>query len=130
MNSVNITGRITKELELTYLNSGTAVCKFSIALSEKYNDVEKSHFFNCTAFGKQAEFIVNWCKKGGRVEITGKLQQNTWETKEGQKRSAVEIIVREVTPIDWKDKDSQSVQNSTPNVDIENNPFSDDDLPF
>ena len=128
MNSVNLTARIVSELELTQAGS-TELCKFSVAINEKYNGEEKSHFFDVVSFGKQAQFIVNYCKKGGRIEITGKLQQQRWETQEGQKRSKVEIIVREINPIDWKDQDS-SPSTNTVETEIEDNPFSTDQIPF
>jgi single-strand DNA-binding protein len=128
MNNVDLIARITSDLELQTTTNGTSLCKFSVAYNEKYNGQEHAHFFNCTAFGKSAEFVVNYCKKGGRVGVFGKLVQNRWETKEGQKRSSVEIMVREVSPIDWKD--SENVQERPVTNQPENNPFSDKDIPF
>ena len=127
MNNVNIIGRITSELTNIPLSTGTSCTKFSIAFNEKISNVEKTYFFNLVSFGKTAEFIAGYCKKGGRVGIEGKLQQDRWETKEGQKRQSVEILVQKCSPIDWREKDS--IDNSTVNT-PENNPFSEDDIPF
>ena len=126
MNSVNLIGRITKELDSKITKSGTTVCNFSIACNEKYNNEEKTHFFNCVSFGKTAEFIDQYCKKGGRIAINGKLAQRRWETQDGQKRSTLEIVIFKVVPIDWKEGNKEKPLENQP----EENPFSDDSIPF
>jgi len=131
MNNVNIIGRITSELTNIPLSTGTSCTKFSIAFNEKISNVEKTYFFNLVSFGKTAEFIANYCKKGGRVGIEGKLQQNTWETKEGQKRQSVEILVQKCSPIDWREKESIDNPIDNPIVNTpEDSPFSADDILF
>ena len=130
MNKVFIIGRITSDLATTQTQTGLSICKFSVAYNEKFNNVEKAHFFNCTAFKQTADFIVARCKKGGRIAIDGKLIQNTWENKEGQKRSSVEINVFSVKPIDWADQQTEVQSQQKTQNEPQENPFSDDDIPF
>jgi single-strand DNA-binding protein len=101
INSVNIVGRLTRDAELRYTNSGTAVANFAIAtnVSRKNGDtwVEEGHFFDCVFFGKLAESVNQYLTKGRQVAITGRLSQNRWEDQTtGAKRSKVEIIVNQL----------------------------------
>lgn len=95
MNTVNLIGRVTRDTELKYTNSGLAVGSVSIAvnLSEKHGDKweDVASFFEVKAFGKQIEAIARYMTKGQQVGITGKLKQERWE-KDGQKQSRVVII--------------------------------------
>jgi len=95
MNTVNLIGRVTRDTELKYTNSGLAVGSVSIAvnLSEKHGDKWEyvASFFEVKAFGKQIEAIARYLTKGQQVGITGKLKQERWE-KDGQKQSRVVII--------------------------------------
>ena len=96
MNDTNIViaiGRFTRDPELKYTQTGTALTSFSIAVNEKYKETEKVNYFDCVSFGKTAEIICQYCKKGARVAIDGKLSQERWETNEGDKRSKVVIKV-------------------------------------
>ncbi len=104
-NKVFLKGRLTKEMELKYLPSGTAVCDFDIAVNEKYGEREDVFFFNVTAFGKVAENTSEYCGKGSPVFLEGRLRQETWETKEGQKRSKVKILAEKVIFLDNKKGD-------------------------
>jgi len=96
-NSVVIIGRLTRDMELKYLNSGTAVGRFSIAVNRlggqgKDNDVS---FFDVVLWGKQAESLNPYLKKGTRVAVSGELRQSRWE-QDGQSRSKVEINAQRV----------------------------------
>ena len=79
INLVVLTGRLTKDPELKYSAGGTAYCRFTIAVNRAF-DKEKSDFISCTAFGKTAELIAEYVKKGyqlgvqGRNIVTGKRQ--------------------------------------------------------
>ena len=92
MNKVIMLANIARDIELSYTTSGTAIAKFSIAINERTKDKQKSHFFECVAFGQTAENIKNYFNKGSRILIDGKLQQDTWE-KDGKKYSKVSIVV-------------------------------------
>lgn len=113
MNKVQILGTMTKDCELKYANSGTAIGSFGIAYNEKrkdasgnYNDV--AMFFDCTAFGKTAENINKFFGKGSRILLDGSLDFQQWE-KDGQKRSRVGIKVNQFDFIDRK-SDTQPSQ--------------------
>ena len=103
INTLIIVGRLTRDPDMKYLPSGTAVCNFSLACNDirkngdKYDD--EVSFFNCAAFGKRAETMNQYLAKGKRIGITGKLKQNRW-TQDGQNRSRVEIIVNEFQFLD------------------------------
>jgi len=93
INKVFIIGRLTKEPELKYTNSGTSYCKFGVALNETRKEQEKTHFINCLVWSKTAEVIAQYCKKGHRIGIDGRLSQSTWQDKDGNNRSNIEVIV-------------------------------------
>lgn len=97
LNRVALVGRMTRDPELRQTGSGTAFCKFGIANNRNYTAngerKEEVSFFNCTAWGRTAEVINQWCKKGKQVAIDGRLQQRSWEDKDGKRQSAVDIVV-------------------------------------
>ena len=99
INHVVLVGRLTRNAELKYTNSGAAVSKFSIAINQrrKKDDqwVDESHFFDITLWGKTAESLNQYLVKGKQVGIEGQLRQDRWE-QEGQARSKVEIFATNV----------------------------------
>lgn len=99
INSVVLIGRLTRDAELRYSNSGTAICKFAIAnnYSRKQGDNwnEETNFFDAVLMGRRAEALHKYLVKGKQVGIQGELRQSRWE-QEGQKRSRVEVFVNEV----------------------------------
>lgn len=107
MNNVSIIGRLTKDPELKHLKSDSSVCKFTIAHNRKFkvngDSREEVSFFDCTAWGKQGEIISQYLSKGKRIGLTGRLSQRTWESQDGKKMSAVEIVVEDFTFIDAKE---------------------------
>jgi single-strand DNA-binding protein len=94
INHVVLVGRLTRNAELKYTNSGAAVSKFSIAINQrrKKDDqwVDESHFFDIVLWGKTAESLNQYLVKGKQIGVEGQLRQNRWE-QEGQARSKVEI---------------------------------------
>jgi len=99
INHVVLVGRLTRNAELKYTNSGAAVSKFSIAINQrrKKDDqwVDESHFFDIVLWGKSAESLNQYLVKGKQVGIEGQLRQDRWE-QEGQSRSRVEIFATNV----------------------------------
>jgi single-strand DNA-binding protein len=99
INSVVLIGRLTRDAELRYSNSGTAICKFSIAnnYSRKQGDNwnEETNFFDAVLMGRRAEALHKYLVKGKQVGIHGELRQDRWE-QDGQRRSRVEIFVNDV----------------------------------
>lgn len=125
INSLTIIGRLTGDPEYKTTGSGTSVCNFSIANSEKWTSdgekQERTSFFNCIAWGKIGEIISQYCKKGNRIAIQGRIQQQTWDGEDGKKRSTVKIVVQNFQFLTQKNSDSAQV---------ESQPVSDDDIPF
>jgi single-strand DNA-binding protein len=100
INHVVLVGRLTKDPDLTYTQSGAAVCRFSIAVnrtSGQSGDNEGSvNFFNIVAWNKTAEICNQYLSKGRQVAIDGRLQQRRWEGSDGVKRNTVEIVAGNV----------------------------------
>ena len=104
MNSVSVVGRLTNDIELRYLDNGTAVANFGLAV-DGYKD--HTHFFNVQVWGKTAEHCAEYIGKGRLVGITGELRQERWK-KDGQNRSKVIINANNVKFLDYKDDNKDS----------------------
>lgn len=112
MNSVNIIGRIGKEIELKYLASGSAVASFSIAVDQSYvkdgQKVEKTSWIDISAFAKTAENINQYFHKGSMIGVSGELEQQTWQAQDGSNRSKIIVKLQKFTFIDKKDNTQQN----------------------
>ncbi len=136
INRVILIGRLVKDPDLRYTQGGTSVASFSIANNRSYvasgEKKEIVSYFNCVAWGKLGELIVQYTKKGHRIGIEGRLQQRSWEDQSGNKRSTVEVIVENFQFLTPKDaggaSEGMDIPASTP--DMDSNPFSDEDIPF
>ena len=100
-NTVTVVGNITRDPELRFTASGVAMANISVADSRRYQDrngdwQEDTSFFTGTVWREQAEQIAESLQKGARVIVTGRLEQRSWETQEGDKRSVVEIQIDEM----------------------------------
>ena len=106
MGDVNITlsGNITREPELKFTKTGQAQTRFAIAVNRRWqnkqtqNWEEQVSFFDVTSWGPLAENTANSLKKGNRVLVTGRLEQRSWETPEGDKKSTVEVVAEDIAP--------------------------------
>jgi len=120
INKIILVGRLTKNAELKYTNSGTALTKISIAVnkSRKQNDewINEVSFFDCIVWGKLGESISKYLIKGKQVCIEGELQQYKWE-QDGQKRNKVNIVVNNIQLFGGQEK--KNVNNSE-KIDKEN----------
>ncbi|HKK83240.1 MAG TPA: single-stranded DNA-binding protein [Atribacterota bacterium] len=106
LNSFVGIGRLTRDPELRYTPSGTAVCKFGLAVNRSFrnqegNNVEDTLFINVSSWGRQAEHCSQFLKKGRRVAINGELRSNSWQDREGNKRVTYEINARSVQFLDY-----------------------------
>ena len=94
-NRVIIVGNLTRDVELRYIPSGTAVTDITLAVNEriKRNDqwVEEANFFDVTMWGRTAEVAAEYLSKGSNVLVEGRLRQEKWE-QDGQKRSKLKVI--------------------------------------
>ncbi|MDP8988084.1 MAG: single-stranded DNA-binding protein [Actinomycetota bacterium] len=103
-NNVTLVGNVTRDPELRYTPSGQAMAKFGLAVNRRWQNrqtqawEEATSFFDVVAWREMAENIGESVQKGARVVVTGRLEQRTWETQEGDRRSVVEVVADEVGP--------------------------------
>ena len=115
---VALTGRLTRDPEAIETKSDVTLVKFGLAVNRYSKGEEAVSFFDVTSFGKTAEFVQGYLVKGSRVALDGRLEQDRWE-KDGQKRSKVQVIVNNLTPLDPKPSESNG-----------GGAAADDDIPF
>tara|TARA_R110000737_G_scaffold62282_3_gene89653 strand:+ start:423 stop:854 length:432 start_codon:yes stop_codon:yes gene_type:complete len=143
MNNISIIGRIGKEIEIKILPSGSAIANFSIAVNQDYkkqdgSKVEKTSWFEITAFGKTAENLNKFFSRGSMIGISGELEQQTWTAQDGTNKSKVIIKLQSFTFIDKKQDNQQQqtqqpynamdynqAQNSIPTIDVDT-----EEIPF
>lgn len=100
---VLMVGNLTRDPEMRYTPGGAAVCQFGVAINRKWNDKqsgqakEEVSFIDCTAWGKTAELVTQYLKKGSQALVEGRLTQDRWDDKQsGQKRSKLYVTVEQV----------------------------------
>jgi single-strand DNA-binding protein len=129
LNRVAMIGRLTKDIEVKHISTGTAVANFSIAnnriIPMKDGNKEKVSYFDCVVWGKQAEILAQYCKKGNRIAVEGKLDQQVWE-KDGKKNYRIEILVDNFQFLESNKSGVKEVFNG---VEVTDNPFK-DEIPF
>ena len=131
MNKVIMIGRNTKDIELKQTTSGTSVAEFSIAVKRAFknaNGENDSDFFNCIAYGKTAETISRYVKKGDMISVDGRLQVRNYTNKEGRKIYVTEIIVENVEFLQTKKQEEPKPYVNDNFVEVD--PFSDEGLPY
>ena len=98
-NTVTVVGNVTRDPELRFSQSGMAIAQFGVAWNRKRQDQEdETSFFDVVCFRQLAENVAESIRKGGRVVVYGTLQQRSWETDQGDRRSKVEILADDVAP--------------------------------
>lgn len=136
INSVILVGRLTRNAELKYTNTGTAVSKVGLAINRriKRNEqwTDEVSFFDVVIWGKTAEGLQPYLLKGKQIGVQGELRQNRWE-QEGQARSKIEVIATNIQLLGSKDgnQSNQSTGNQS-NQNDQESPVDDfeDDIPF
>ena len=102
--SVTIVGNVTRDPEIRYTAGGAAKASFSVAVSRRWQNrqtnewEERTSFFNIVCWREMAENASESLQKGARVIVTGRLEQRSYETPEGEKRSVVEVVADEIGP--------------------------------
>ncbi len=102
-NSVTLIGNLVEDPELRFTPSGVAMTKIRFAVNKRYQNrdgewQEETSFFGGTCWRDMAENVAESLQKGLRVIVVGELQQRSWETQEGEKRSVVEVDIKEIGP--------------------------------
>lgn len=102
INRVNITGNLTRDPELRATAGGTQMLTFGVAVNDRRKNPQTGswedvpNFVDCIVFGSRAEAVSRFISKGSKVAIEGKLRFSSWETKDGDRRSKLEVIVDEI----------------------------------
>lgn len=116
MNNVTLLGRLVRDLELKSYQGASAgvIARFTLAVDrglskEKKEQAEKNNiptvdFINCIAYNKTAELIDKFVGKGNRLSVNGKIQTGSYQTKDGQTRYTTDVLVNNVTLIDFKEQ--------------------------
>jgi single-strand DNA-binding protein len=134
INLAILAGNLVRDPELKYLPDGTACCEFTIAHNEVWttNGEKKEHvnFINCTAFGKRGETINEWFQKGKLIQVQGSMKFSSWESKEGEKRSALKINVMDFDFIGAKGESSNNAGASEPSFPQPNVDVNEEEIPF
>lgn len=144
INRVVLVGRITRDIEIRKTNSNLSVTSFTVAVDNQRKDEngnKTTSFISCNAFGNSADILGNYTHKGSLVGIEGRLQQRTFDRKDGTKASVTEVMVDNVTLLEPKGSgQTTSVQIEQPSPidipsineesDITSSELTDDDLPF
>ena len=155
MNKVFLIGRLTRDPELRYTGSNTAVASFSLAVNRNFTNQageREADFINIVVWRKQAENVKNYLSQGSQVAIDGRIQTRSYDDKDGNKRYVTEVIADNVEFLGSKASNNNSSSDNqgptpydfdkapdTKGTDVDNNPFadfgssieiSDDELPF
>lgn len=106
-NTITVVGNVTRDPELRFTQGGMAVANFGVAWNRRKQDGEEEvSFFNVSCFRQLAENVAESLQKGSRVVVYGMLQQRSWDTPDGDRRSTVEIVADDVAPsLKWASAD-------------------------
>jgi len=102
VNSVNLVGRLTRDVELRRTQSGTAILSLSIVVNDRKKNPQTGewedipNYVDLVMFGKRAESVAQYLSKGSKVAVQGKLRYSSWTTNDGGKRSKLEVVVDEI----------------------------------
>ena len=111
MNTVNLIGRLTRDIELKYTQSGTAVGRFTLAVDRPFKNKQtgekETDFINCQAWGKTAEIMANYMKKGSQVGVVGEIRTGSYEKSDGQKVYTTDVNVNNFTFVGGKSDNQQ-----------------------
>src|SRR5690606_26501612 len=130
INTVTLVGRLTKDPELRYTQTGKGVATFTLAVTRPFknqNGDYEADFINCQTWGKAAENLANYMRKGNKVGVVGRIQTRYYENNQGQKVYVTEVVAEQVTFLESKNEQSKQQQPQEPigePVDIQS------DLPF
>lgn len=139
MNTTNLVGRLTKDIELRYTSSNKAYTKFNIAVNRKFtnaNGEREADFISCIAWDKQAENMGRYCYKGQLVSVQGRIQTGSYDDNDGKRVYTTDVVCESVQFLERKqEEDSEHFERvanqgkrkreNVPSIDV-----TEDDLPF
>jgi single-strand DNA-binding protein len=112
LNKVILTGRMVADPEPVQTSGSTSITKVRVAVDRKGREKE-TDFFDCTAFGKTAEFVETYLNKGRMVALVGQLRVRSYDAKDGTKRKVWEIVIDEIHPLDSRKTSDEPVAASS-----------------
>lgn len=126
MNALHIMGRLTADPEITSTQSGTTIARYTVAVDRRFakEGQQKTDFFSCTSFGKQAEFVEKFLKKGVKVVVSGEMRLDTVQ-KDGKNVTYPKVAVNEIEFAESKKESGEAKPDDFLNI-ADNV----DDLPF
>ena len=145
MNQVILMGRLTRDPDIRYSQSATpvAIARFSLAVDRRYKrDGEaQADFFNCTAFGSQAEFVEKYLRQGIKILLVGRLENNNYVNREGQKVYSIQVLVERLEfaeskkAVEEQQEEARRRQSPEPEADADGfinipDDVKDEELPF
>lgn len=107
INSVALTGRLTKDVDLRMAQSGTSVARFTLAVNRQYSKDKEADFINCVAFKKTAEVLQQFAGKGRLIGVTGRIQTSHYTGKDGKEVYVTEVLANDISFLDSRNS-SQS----------------------
>ena len=113
MNSITITGNLTRDAELRAMNDGTAVLSFAVGDNQQGRD-KKAIFWRSSLFGKRAEALAPYLKKGQQVTIVGSVTEREYTDKDGQKRTSMELRVNDLALQGGRPTEQQEAPRAAP----------------
>jgi single-strand DNA-binding protein len=140
LNQCNFIGRIGKDIELRYIPNGTAVVNTSIGCGDDYKDkqtgqkVEQTNWVNLAFFGRTAEVLSEYCRKGSKIFVSGKYKTTKWQGQDGTDKYKTEIVVSELILLDSRGSDASPRQDINQSSSQSQQPVGgddfNDDIPF
>ena len=130
LNRVILIGRTTKEPDVRYSTDGKGVAKFTLAVDRKFSKEKETDFISCVAFGKTAEVIEKFVRKGNKIAVVGRIQTGSYKGKDGNTVYTTDVMVEEVefceSKGESKPKEPETDKDGFMNID----PSLDSELPF
>ena len=130
LNQVTLMGRMTRDPELKYTPSEKAVVSFTIAVDRDYKGEDAADFIDCVAWNKTADMVDRYFHKGERIIVSGRIQTRTWETNDGKKRKATEIVVDRAYFVETKSRGDVAHQPKPQSETFHDIDAQDGELPF
>ena len=144
MNTINLIGRITKELELRYTNNNKAVCDFTIAVNRAYtteNGEREADFINIQVWGKQAENLEKYQGKGSLIAVNGSLRVDAYQDKERKNKYKTYVLANNIEYVSTKQSnETTKIEQEKNKIDpfaergrqvaMEEYPINEEDIPF
>ena len=130
LNSVMISGNLTRDPETRTTANGYTIIDFSVAVNDRVKEngewTDRPNFIDCTLFGKQAESLAKYLHKGMRVSVLGKLRQERWTDKNGNNRSAIKVVA---TQVEMPPKGHQTDSEGQYDAVVDEDPYG-EEIPF